>query len=114
MGDLIDDLLAFSKLGRSDIVKTNIRSNELVKEVIDELEPGNNIAWNIQALPDIKGDLNTIRQVWINLISNAIKYSRKTERPRIDIGTVHKNGTVTFFIKDNGVGFDQKYAGKSI
>ena len=57
-------------------------------------------------------DKQLVSRIAANLISNAIKYSRNTERPKIDIGTVHKNGTVTFFIKDNGVGFDQKYAGK--
>ncbi|MEO6723548.1 MAG: ATP-binding protein [Ferruginibacter sp.] len=112
MGNLIDDLLAFSKLGRSDLVKTHINTKELVKDVIKGLDAGKNIVWEIGPLPDMKGDPNTIRQVWINLISNAIKYSRNNEQPKIDIGTTHQNGQVSFFVKDNGVGFDQKYAGK--
>ena len=112
MGNLIDDLLAFSKLGRSDLVKTTIDTNELVKEVIGGFDAHEKVVWNVDPLPEIKGDLNTIRQVWINLISNAIKYSRNKEQPKIDIGIIHLDGRATFFVKDNGVGFDQKYAGK--
>jgi signal transduction histidine kinase len=112
MGDLIDDLLAFSKLNRSDLVKTRIDTNTLVREVIDSLDTGNGIEWAIQPLPDIKGDINAIRQVWINLISNAIKYSRNNEHPRIEIGKMPNGRKIIFFIRDNGVGFDQQYAGK--
>lgn len=112
MGDLIDDLLAFSKLGRNDIVKTNVNTDNLVKEVIGGMEPGEQITWHIHPLPDCKADLNTIRQVWINLVSNAIKYSRHKEQPQIEIGTVPHGDEKAFYIKDNGVGFDQKYAGK--
>ena len=112
MGDLIDDLLAFSKLGRSDISKTMIDTDDMVKEVINGLDAGQAIKWNIAPLPVIKGDMNAIRQVWINLISNAIKYSRNKEQPVINIGLAHQNGQVAFFVEDNGVGFDQKYAGK--
>ena len=115
MGDLIDDLLAFSKLGRSDIVKTTIRSNELVKEVIDGLEPGHHIAWNIQALPDIKGDLNTIRQVWINLISNAIKFS--AESSKIILNTEVTKKQIKISVIDEGIGMseeDKKHLSKLI
>jgi signal transduction histidine kinase len=112
MGNLIDDLLAFSRLGRSNLVKTDIETNRMVKEVIGSMDAGSNIVWNIHSLPDIKGDANTIRQVWINLISNAIKYSQNRERPTIEIGSTTSNDNITFFVKDNGVGFDQQYAGK--
>jgi light-regulated signal transduction histidine kinase (bacteriophytochrome) len=112
MGDLIDDLLAFSKLGRSEISKTTIDTDEMVREVISGLDAGHAVKWNVAPLPHIKGDANAIRQVWINLISNAIKYSRNEEQPVINIGLAHQNGQMAFFVEDNGVGFDQKYAGK--
>jgi light-regulated signal transduction histidine kinase (bacteriophytochrome) len=113
MGNLIDDLLAFSRMGRQDITKTNIPTNNLVKEVTAELDTNDHpITWAIQSLPDTYGDTNTIRQVWINLISNAIKYSRNTQMPVIEIGFVNKENQVIFFVKDNGVGFDNKYSNK--
>ena len=113
MGNLIDDLLAFSRLGRQDITKTNIPTTNLVKEVVAELDTNDHtITWHIQPLPDTHGDTNTIRQVWINLISNAIKYSRNTKMPVIEIGFVDNEDQLTFFVKDNGVGFDDKYRHK--
>jgi light-regulated signal transduction histidine kinase (bacteriophytochrome) len=112
MGDLIDDMLAFSKLGRDGIAKTRISSDEMVKEIIDGLDGKNNIKWNIQSLPDINADIKTMRQVWINLLSNAIKYSRNREHPQIEIGASSHKGYDTFFVKDNGVGFNQRYSKK--
>jgi PAS domain S-box-containing protein len=115
MGHLIDDLLTFSRMGRQDIVKTTINTDTMIKEVIEELTPENRIGeieWVVQSLPMIKGDINTMRQVWVNLISNAIKYSGKKENQRIEIGSFIHEGQVAFFIKDNGVGFDEKYKDK--
>ncbi|MDB5210971.1 MAG: multi-sensor signal transduction multi-kinase, partial [Sediminibacterium sp.] len=92
-----------------------IDNNEMVKNIIYDMAPANkadNIEWVIQLLPDIKGDKNLIRQVWVNLISNAIKYARNVEKPRIEIGSFHQTGQIVFFIKDNGVGFDEKYKDK--
>ena len=112
MADLIDDLLAFSKLGRNEIVKTHINTNEMVSDIIKGLDANSNIKWDIQSLPGINADIKAIRQVWINLISNAIKYSRKKEQPHIEIGAHNHEKETVFFIKDNGVGFDQHYAYK--
>jgi len=115
MGNLIDDLLAFSRLGRQTIKKSDINTDLLVKEIIDNSgakETNPTIEWKIQPLFDMKADINTIRQVWINLISNAIKYSGKKENPKIEIGSFMKNGQTVFFVKDNGVGFDEKYKSK--
>jgi signal transduction histidine kinase len=115
MGQLIDDLLAFSRLGRNEIVKTNINTREMVNEIINELAPvndGNKIEWIIRPLPGIYGDANMIRQVWTNLISNAIKYSGNKEKPRIETGAFIDKEQATFFVRDNGVGFDEKYKGK--
>jgi len=115
MGHLVDDLLNFSRMGRQDIVKTSIDTGIMINEVIKELIPKNNelhIDWQIHPLPCINGDINTIRQVWVNLISNAIKYSGKKEHPHIEIGAYKQEGQTAFFIKDNGVGFDEKYKDK--
>jgi PAS domain S-box-containing protein len=115
MGNLVDDLLVFSRMGRQDIVKTSINTWLMIHEVIEELSPKNDeriIEWVIQSLPWINADINTIRQVWVNLISNAIKYSGNNKHPRIEIGAFRHEGQTAFFIKDNGVGFDEKYKDK--
>src|SRR5665213_246116 len=115
MGYLIDDLLTFSRMARQDIVKTNILTGLMIEEVIKELVPENKIgkiSWIIHHVPDVKGDINAIRQVWINLISNAIKYSGNKEQPRIEVGFFDERGQAVFFVKDNGVGFDEKYKDK--
>lgn len=121
MGHLIDDLLAFSRMGKQDLEKTDIDTGALVKEIIVELTPEKGrspgkdqgrIEWNVQPLLWTNGDLNTIRQVWVNLISNAIKYSGRNPHPHIEIGSFIQGKQTVFFIKDNGVGFDNKYQDK--
>ena len=98
-----------------DVVKTNIDMNELVKHVIQELDNGVNkktIYWTIKDLPHVEGEMSTLRQVWINLISNAIKYSGKADKPCIEIGSYTADSQIVFYVKDNGVGFDQQYRNK--
>jgi light-regulated signal transduction histidine kinase (bacteriophytochrome) len=115
MGHLIDDLLAFSRMGRKDIEKTAVSTAAMVAEVIQEIAPeekNGHIQWAIGQIPDLMGDINAIRQVWVNLISNAVKYSAKTEAPFIEIGFLSREGETVFFVKDNGVGFDEKYKHK--
>ena len=116
MGKLIDDLLAFSRMGRHDLVKTNIDTNELISEIrvlMEQMEnTAKDIRWVIHPLPNMQGDVNTIRQVWINLMSNAVKYSGKKIMPVIEIGSFIKKNETVFFIRDNGVGFDEKYKQK--
>jgi PAS domain S-box-containing protein len=115
MGNLIDDLLAFSRMSRQDIEKILIDTNELVHQIITEQEKKNtsaNIQWIIHPLHNTMGDISAIRQVWINLVSNAIKYSGSKPGQRIEIGSSSDDKQTTFFIKDNGVGFDQKYSDK--
>jgi len=112
MGNLIDDLLAFSRLGRNEITKTQIDTKAMVEDVVSNASSKANTRWEIQNLPDIQGDLNTLRQVWINLISNAVKYSRNREQPHIRIGANRQENQTIFFIKDNGVGFNQQYEAK--
>lgn len=115
MANLIDDLLTFSRLGRQGITKTQIDTQRMVEEIIADLNIKNDehsITWEMRSLPDAYGDINTMRQVWINLISNAVKYSRKITQPHIEIGSFRHEGQTSFFIKDNGVGFDIKYKNK--
>ena len=115
MGQLIDDLLAFSRMGRQDMLKTRVDTQLMVKEIINELCPGNKhqgIDWEVHVLPPINADINTIRQVWINLLSNAIKYSGKKEKAHIEIGSFVREAQTAFFIRDNGIGFDNRYKDK--
>jgi signal transduction histidine kinase len=116
MGQLIDDLLSFSRMGRQEIKQSNFNTTEMVQQIIEELTANDKgIKWNISSLPDSNGDPNAIRQVWINLISNAIKYSRNNKEPNIEIGSFNDLSLPNqqiFFIKDNGVGFDEKYKNK--
>ena len=112
MGQLIDGLLSFSRMARKDIVMTPVNTAEMVKDVIAELTGPGTVQWDIQPLPAVKGDFYALRQVWINLLSNAVKYSGNREQPLIRIGSFPQDGQTVFFVKDNGVGFDNKYRDK--
>jgi light-regulated signal transduction histidine kinase (bacteriophytochrome) len=115
MGQLIDDLLDFSRLGRKEMMRTHIDMDELVHAIANEVKENNNnqpIIIKINSLEDAKGDENMIRQVWTNLISNAVKYSSKNEKPEIEIGSTEKEGNVCYHVRDNGVGFDMQYVSK--
>jgi len=115
MGQLIDDLLAFSRMSRSEANFRVIEMNALVESCINELlPPGHENKYTIQidTLPPAKGDLSMIRQVWLNLAGNAIKYSSKKLSPFIEIGAVKKEKYVEYFVRDNGAGFDMQYEKK--
>lgn len=114
MGQLIDDLLAFSRMSRSETNFRVIEMNELVESCINELLPDRENKYTIQIdeLPPAKGDISMIRQIWLNLAGNAIKYSSKKPAPFIEIGAVKKEKYVEYFIKDNGAGFDMQYEKK--
>jgi PAS domain S-box-containing protein len=115
MGNLIDALLTFSRLGRTELQVTKINSKKLVNQVIktfSEEMTGRDVTINVTELPDVMGDSTLINQVWINLISNAIKYSKNIEKSVIDIGAECEDGNTVFYVKDNGAGFDMKYADK--
>jgi light-regulated signal transduction histidine kinase (bacteriophytochrome) len=115
MGNLIDSLLTFSRLSKTEMRRVKINSKSIVNRALktfsDELT-GRTVKINISDLPDAMGDENLINQVWVNLMSNALKYSRNKEKAVIDIGGKVENGEVIFHIKDNGAGFDMKYADK--
>lgn len=113
MGQLIDDLLAFSKLGKQRVAKLNINMTTLAKTVYDDLKKQyGNSETVISPLPDIKGDSSMLRQVMQNLISNALKYSMKKEKPLVEIGAYRGNGENVYYVKDNGVGFNMQYYDK--
>lgn len=115
MGQLIDDLLSFSRLIRSELHHAKIDMKSLVQNVISDFETVQNLSHKtivIQELPQTIGDSNLIKQVWINLISNAIKYSSKNENAQITIGSYSNQNEVVYYIKDNGVGFNMDYAHK--
>ena len=116
MGDLIDDLLAFSRIGRAETQKTMVSLEQLVKEALNEVRQetdGRNIGWRIGALPDLYGDRSMLRLALVNLISNAIKFTRTRPQAEIEIGCADgKEDEIVVFIRDNGVGFDMKYVNK--
>ena len=113
MGQLIDDLLAFSRMGRQELIKATVDINKMVGDIIADQSLNNEkTKWIIHSLPNAIADINTLQQVWVNLISNAVKYSRNAESPKIEIGAIEENYSTTFFVKDNGVGFNEKYKSK--
>jgi light-regulated signal transduction histidine kinase (bacteriophytochrome) len=114
MGMLIDDLLNFSKLGKVPMQISSVDMNSLVTEVLEEVALNSPLPENIivETLRPVKGDSRLLKQVWINLISNAIKYSAKKEKPAIVIGSYKENNRAVYFVKDNGAGFDMLYVHK--
>jgi len=116
MGELIDDLLAFSRLGKLSSTPSEINMTGLVKTVIEEEMVGitNDVLFVVQNqdLIPAKGEQTLIKQVWVNLISNAIKYSKYKPKAIIEIGSYYKDNQVTYYVKDNGSGFDMQYYNK--
>ncbi len=116
MGNLIDDLLTFSRMGRASMRLVNVDLETMVRAVIQGLGPeteGRTITWEIGKLPNVQADAAMLRQVWVNLIGNAAKYTRPRDNARIEIGcTTESGGDVVCFVRDNGVGFDMQYGDK--
>ncbi len=114
MGNLINDLLNFSRISRAEVRKQIVDMNKLVQSVVGEIKLTYKFNQNISIgnLPDAFCDQTLIKQVWSNLISNAIKFSLPKNKPKIEIGTIENNNEVVYFVKDNGVGFNQKYVDK--
>lgn len=116
MARLIDDLLDFSRVGRKEIEKTTVQVNSLVNTVITEIkamEPADRaIEFIVDPLEPCLADPNLLRQVWYNLVSNAVKYTRKTPHACIKISSIRRAEEVEYSITDNGTGFDMAYAHK--
>ncbi len=115
MGHLIDDLLAFSRLSRSPLRRQAVDSTAIVREALAELGwpvAGRMIELRLGAMPTTEADAALLKQVWVNLLSNALKYTRKREHAVIETGCREQGGETVFFVRDNGSGFDPRYAHK--
>jgi signal transduction histidine kinase len=116
MGQLIDDLLVFSRMGRQEMLHATVNLEQLVKSVLHDLRHDTQtreISWTIGALPEVKGDPAMLRQVFSNLIANAIKFTATRPLAKIEIGSDERSpAEMVFYVRDNGVGFDMQYAGK--
>ncbi|NJN28115.1 MAG: hypothetical protein HC819_20160 [Cyclobacteriaceae bacterium] len=115
MGQLIDDLLDFSRLGRKEMICNDCDMDTIVREIVQEhvLQRGNDSTEVIiRKLHETRADYTMITQVWANLISNAFKYAGKKKQVHIEIGSVEEEKSIRYYIKDNGVGFDPTYKHK--
>ena len=115
MGRLIDDMLDFSRVGRIEMKQQSVHLRSLVDEALLLLKPGIEgrlIEWQIDPLPEVRGDAAMLRQVWINLLDNALKFTRPRPNARITIGASAEGAEYILFVRDNGVGFDPRFADK--
>jgi PAS domain S-box-containing protein len=115
MGKLIDDLLAFSRLGRKEMHFTKIDMKAMASSVFDELMTTENVGridFHVHRLPSTAGDPVLIRQVWVNLLSNAIKFSSKKEQAVIEVGSKHSEDEHVYYVRDTGAGFEMEYMDK--
>ena len=115
MAQLIDDLLRFSRLGRQQLVRERVDMHGLAQAVFDEVvTPGQRavVKFEIAPLPDAWGDAGMLRQVWVNLFENALKFSRDRERPSIAVESGSGDAGPVYLVRDNGVGFDDRYSGR--
>ncbi len=114
MNSLIDSLLSFARLGKKELSKSTIDTKMLVKEVLQDLtkKTEDKTIFEVKDLPDLSGNKELIKQVFVNLISNAVKYSSKKDKPVIEIGYQNKDGQIIYYVKDNGAGFNMLYVDK--
>jgi len=115
MGSLVDDLLSFSRMARSELCLATVKMQDLVQAARLDLkadQDGRTIEWTVSRLPEIRGDPAMLRVVVNNLLANAIKYTRPRQPARIEIGSCVDDKEYVIFVRDNGVGFDMQYAGK--
>jgi light-regulated signal transduction histidine kinase (bacteriophytochrome) len=114
-GSLVDDLLAFSRMGRAELRQQRVAMDALVKQAQQDVSPeleSRECAWSIDALPEVEGDAAMLRLVWRNLLSNAVKYTRGREIAEIRVSAEATPEEVVFTVRDNGVGFDMRYVDK--
>jgi len=115
MGRLIDDLLAFSRFSRQPVNRQIVNTHDLLQQVMETLQTDlerRKVEIEIGELPVCQGDPALLKQVWMNLLSNAFKFTREREVARIQIGCIQENGEQVYFVKDNGAGFDMQFANK--
>jgi len=115
MGQLIDDLLAFARLSRQPLAKRSVVVGELVHQCVEDLhveQAERRVVIRIGDLPACQADPALLRQVWMNLLANALKYTRQRDEAVIEVGSCDQDGNVVYFVKDNGAGFDMRYANK--
>jgi light-regulated signal transduction histidine kinase (bacteriophytochrome) len=113
MGQLIDDILKFSRTGRLELTFSEIDMENLAREVLAELQPTDSrLQVEIAALPPVNGDRAMMHQVFVNLLANAIKFSRFKEPAMIKVGAFIKGEETVYFVQDNGAGFDMQHANK--
>ncbi len=115
MGQLVDDLLAFSRLGRQPVQRRWVAPATLVREVLEDLRPeqvSRRIEVVVGDLASCHADPALLEQVWANLLGNAFKYTRKHDPARVEVGCVERDGEKVYFVRDTGAGFDMRYAGK--
>jgi signal transduction histidine kinase len=113
MGRLIDDLLAFSRLGRKALEPADLDMAELARSTFERLRRADGakpVEFRLSSLPHARGDRSLFEQVWINLLSNALKFSSKRDSPLVEVGGISEESEVIYFVRDNGAGFDGKYA----
>jgi len=115
MGVLIDDLLAFSRLGRKSMQMTDVDMMALARSTYENLNGHGGdspVGLHLGALPRAKGDRALLGQVWANLLANAIKFSSKREHPLIEVSAISNEAELVYFVRDNGAGFDPRYRSK--
>ncbi|WP_374403631.1 ATP-binding protein [Niveibacterium sp.] len=113
MGELIDDFLDFSRVGRAELTRQKVDMGRLAAEVVADLRgPYPDTRISVGLLPPAYGDPRLLRQVWVNLIGNALKFSSHGNEPRVDIGVTQAGGQLRYYVSDNGIGFDMNYADK--
>lgn len=115
MGRLVDDLLRFARINRQSVHWETIAPADLVRRCLEELQAereGRQVEIEVGTLPECYADSRLLRDVWLNLLHNALKFTRTRTPARIEVGSTTRNGDTVYFVRDNGVGFDMRYAGK--
>jgi len=115
MGKLIDDLLSFSRTTRVELRKVRVSLDDVIQGVIHEMKPDlkdREVEWKIGPMPEVEGDPALLHQVFYNLIGNALKYTRTRPYTKIEMGSTQTDNEFVIYIRDNGVGFDPRYAQK--
>jgi len=115
MNLLIDDLLRLSRAGRAELHRTAIPLDDVVRQAQNDLAPeafGRKVNWRVQPLPKVEADPTLLRQVFACLLGNALKFTRPRETAQIEIGARDEPGRHVIYVRDNGVGFEQKFAGR--